>query len=53
MCAFSTILILSSLVEDVNLQVMTFGDFGKSVLKEFNVSPDGFIQNAIQLAYYK
>ena len=45
--------ILSSLVEDVDLQVMTFGDFGKDALKEFNVSPDGFIQNAIQLAYYK
>jgi hypothetical protein len=53
MYAFSKILIPSSLVEDVDLQVMTFGDFGKSVLKEFNVSPDGFIQNAIQLAYYK
>ena len=42
-----------SLVEDVDLQVMTFGDYGKDTLKEFNLSPDGFIQNAIQLAYYK
>ena len=43
----------SSLVQDVDVQVMTFEDFGKDVPKQFKVSPDGFIQNAIQLAYFK
>ena len=42
-----------SLMEDVDLQVMTFEDFGKDVPKRFKLSPDGFFQNAIQLAYYK
>ena len=42
-----------SLVEDVDLQLMTFSDFGKDVPKMFKLSPDGFIQMAIQLAYYK
>ena len=32
---------------------MTFSDFGKEILKMFKLSPDGFIQMAIQLAYYK
>ena len=44
---------MCSLIEDVDLQLMTFNDFGKEVLKMFKLSPDGFIQMAIQLAYYK
>ena len=41
------------LIEDVDLQVMTFDDFGKNVPKTYKLSPDGFVQNAIQLAFYK
>ena len=42
-----------SLVEDVDLQLMTFSEFGKDIPKTFKLSPDGFVQMAIQLAYYK
>lgn len=41
------------LISDVDLQVVTFTDFGKNIPKSFKLSPDGFIQIAIQLAYYK
>lgn len=41
------------LVEDVDLQLVTFEDFGKNVPKTYKLSPDGFIQIAIQLAYYR
>ena len=46
-------LTLHSLVADVDLQTFIFTDFGKNVPKQLKLSPDGFIQNAIQLAYYK
>ncbi|KAL5484736.1 hypothetical protein EMCRGX_G021281 [Ephydatia muelleri] len=44
---------VDSLVADVDLQTFIFTDFGKNVPKQLKLSPDGFIQNAIQLAYYK
>ena len=37
----------------MDLQLVTFKDFGKNFVKTLKLSPDGFIQNAIQLAYYK
>ena len=42
-----------SFVGDADLEVFTFSNFGKKQIKSFQVSPDGFIQHAIQLAYYK
>ncbi len=41
------------LADDVDLRVVVFNDFGKNVPKKFKLSPDGFIQTAIQLAYWK
>ena len=46
-------IVVARLVEDVDLQLLTFSDFGKDVPKTFKLSPDGFVQMAIQLAYYK
>ena len=46
-------IVVTRLVEDVDLQLVTFSDFGKDVPKTFKLSPDGFVQMAIQLAYYK
>ena len=45
--------LIYSCVQDVDLQIFTFKDYGKNFVKAIKVSPDGFIQNAIQLAYYK
>lgn len=41
------------LVEDLDLFVMRFEHFGKEFPKENNMSPDSFIQLALQLTYYK
>ena len=45
--------LLFSLVADTDLEVFAFTEFGKNFPKSMKLSPDGFVQNAIQLAYYK
>eukprot|EP00123_Amoebidium_parasiticum_P017007 comp23677_c0_seq2/m.40532 comp23677_c0_seq2/g.40532 ORF comp23677_c0_seq2/g.40532 comp23677_c0_seq2/m.40532 type:complete len:796 (-) comp23677_c0_seq2:437-2824(-) len=42
-----------SLINELHLRVMCFDEFGKGLMKQCRVSPDGFIQQALQLAYYK
>lgn len=42
-----------SLIQDTDLQAFTFTDFGKNFPKSIKMSPEAFIQNAIQLAQYK
>ncbi|XP_063233966.1 carnitine O-acetyltransferase-like isoform X1 [Bacillus rossius redtenbacheri] len=44
---------LDELVNNVELNCSTFPDFGKDHLKSVKVSPDSFIQMAIQLAFYR
>ncbi|CAI4223055.1 unnamed protein product [Auanema sp. JU1783] len=36
--------------DDVDISSLIFRDFGKGLIKKFGVSPDGFIQMAIQVA---
>lgn len=40
-------------MDDVDLASLIFRDFGKGCLKKGNVSPDAFVQMAIQLANYR
>ena len=44
---------IHSLVHDTDLEAFIFTDFGKKFMKSINLSPDGFLQLAFQLAYYK
>ena len=44
---------LSRLVADTDIACLTFSDFGKDFCKIVKLSPDGFIQMATQLAFYK
>ncbi|KAI1291945.1 Choline O-acetyltransferase [Halotydeus destructor] len=40
-------------VDDVDLYVLQFNEFGKQFIKSQCLSPDAFIQLALQLTYYK
>lgn len=40
-------------MEDFDLYVLRFTDYGKEFPKAQNMSPDAFIQLALQLTYYK
>lgn len=43
----------AKIAEKEDLRVVSFEAFGKNAIKKWGVSPDGFAQMAIQLAYYK
>nr|XP_046230900.1 carnitine O-acetyltransferase [Scatophagus argus] len=44
---------MNRLAQDLDMRVVVFGHFGKNVPKAHNMSPDAFIQIALQLAYYR
>ncbi|XP_059169843.1 carnitine O-palmitoyltransferase 1, liver isoform-like isoform X2 [Physella acuta] len=41
------------LLNDVDLHIMMFREFGKGFVKTCKVSPDAFIQTALQLTYFR
>lgn len=42
-----------SLIDDVDLHVLLYNEFGRNFIKGRGLSPDAFIQLALQLTYYK
>ncbi|CEG45495.1 choline carnitine o [Plasmopara halstedii] len=40
-------------ISDFDLKVISHTNYGKGLIKKFRVSPDAFIQMALQLAYYR
>ncbi|KFD58677.1 hypothetical protein M513_00370 [Trichuris suis] len=41
------------LMKDVEMALMVYKDFGKGFMKKCGTSPDGFVQMALQLTYYR
>ena len=46
-------LVAEALLNDVDLHLFMFSKFGKGLMKKCKLSPDAFIQMALQLAYYR
>jgi hypothetical protein len=44
---------LDGLVQSVDIHVLTFQHFGKDLVKRAAMSPDAFVQAALQLAWYR
>ncbi|CAG2105566.1 unnamed protein product [Medioppia subpectinata] len=44
---------IDKLIADVDLYVLQFNEFGKEFVKQQKLSPDAFVQLALQLTYYK
>ncbi|XP_045070522.1 carnitine O-palmitoyltransferase 1, liver isoform-like isoform X2 [Coregonus clupeaformis] len=45
--------VAQALADDVDFHVFSFRDFGKGRMKKCRISPDAYIQLALQLAYYR
>lgn len=46
-------IVLDNIIKDLDFQVFRFGGYGKDFIKSCKVSPDVYIQLALQLAYYR
>ncbi|KAL2092652.1 hypothetical protein ACEWY4_012450 [Coilia grayii] len=44
---------MNMMVHDLDVRAFIFSDYGKDVPKAHKLSPDGFVQMAMQLAYYR
>lgn len=49
----SSYAVAEKLLNDVDLHILVFSDFGKGLIKDCRLSPDAFIQMALQLAYFR
>ncbi|XP_040895135.1 carnitine O-palmitoyltransferase 1, liver isoform isoform X1 [Toxotes jaculatrix] len=49
----SSLTLARTLADDVDCHIFPFTDFGKGLIKKCRISPDGFIQIALQLAHYR
>lgn len=45
--------VAQALADDIDFHVYPIQEFGKGAIKKCKISPDAFIQIALQLAYYR
>lgn len=39
--------------EGLDLEIYRFNDYGKEIIKKQNISPDAYVQVALQVTYYR
>ena len=49
----SAMVLAQEQIQDLDLYLLKHDDFGKGVMKQCKISPDAFIQMALQMAYFK
>jgi len=49
----SSLRVAQAIAADVDLHIQVHSEFGKGIIKKCRISPDAFIQMALQLAYYR
>lgn len=42
-----------ALIDDVEMALLVWTKYGKGFIKKLHISPDGFLQLALQLAFYR
>ncbi|TRY69611.1 hypothetical protein DNTS_032732 [Danionella cerebrum] len=52
-CVQRSLSVAQALADDLDFHVIPIQDFGKGAIKKCKISPDAFIQIALQLAYYR
>lgn len=45
--------VAEGLIEDVEMALLVWTDYGKGFIKKLKISPDAFLQMALQLTYYR
>ncbi|VDK23932.1 unnamed protein product [Anisakis simplex] len=45
--------VATTLIEDVEMALLVWTEFGKGLIKKLKVSPDGFLQMCLQLTYFR
>lgn len=45
--------VAKSLIADVEMALLVWTDYGKGFIKKLRISPDAFIQMALQLTYFR
>ncbi|VDO98710.1 unnamed protein product [Soboliphyme baturini] len=44
---------VQNLIQEVDLKILMYKEYGKGFIKKCHLSPDGYIQAALQLVYYR
>ncbi|KAG5839094.1 hypothetical protein ANANG_G00201280 [Anguilla anguilla] len=52
-CIESSLKVAKALADDVDSHIIPFDSFGKGLIKKCRISPDAFIQIALQLAHFR
>ncbi|RXN06512.1 carnitine O-palmitoyltransferase liver isoform-like protein [Labeo rohita] len=52
-CYYSSLKVVKALVYDVDMNIIPFSGFGKGLIKKCKISPDDFMQIALQLAHFR